>query len=70
MKESLSAQQEAQAQQLAQHITAASQDDILRLARILVAAGPTPFGQTEFEVRDLVLGLGARAFEQALAEKN
>ena len=69
MKESLSAEQEAQAVQLADRLADASREDFLRIARALVAAGPCPFGPTEFEVRDLVLGIGARAFEQALAEK-
>ena len=69
MKESLSSEQEAQAQKLAEHLAEASREDFLRIARTLVAAGPSPFGPTEFEVRDLVLAIGARAFEQALAQK-
>jgi hypothetical protein len=69
MKESLSPEQEAQAVQLADRLADASREDFLRIARALVAAGPSPFGRTEFEVRDLVLGIGARAFEQALAQK-
>jgi hypothetical protein len=69
MKESLSPQQEAQAQELADRIAAASRDDFLRLARLLVAAGPSPFGQTEFKVRDTALAIGARALEAALEQK-
>lgn len=69
MKESLSSEQEVQAQQLADRLADASREDFLRIARTLVAAGPSPFGRTEFEVRDLVLAIGARAFEQALAQK-
>ena len=51
MKESLSSEQEAQAQKLAEHLAEASREDFLRIARTLVAAGPSPFGPTEFEVR-------------------
>lgn len=69
MKESLTPQQEADAQQLADQIVAASRQDFLRLARLLVAAGPSPFGDTEFQVRDTVLAIGARAFETALGQK-
>jgi hypothetical protein len=69
MKESLPPEQEAQARQLADRLAAASREDFLRIARVLVAAGPSPFGPAEFRVRDLVLAIGARAFEQALAEK-
>lgn len=69
MKDSLSPEQEAQAQQLADRLADASRADFLRIARQLVAAGPSPFGEVEFAVRDLALGLGARAFEHVLAEK-
>jgi hypothetical protein len=69
MKESLSPQQEADAQQLADRIVEASRDDILRLARLLVAAGPSPFGEPERAARDTALTIGARALEQALAQK-
>ncbi len=69
MKESLSAEQEAQAQELADHLAAASREDFLRLARLLVASGPSPFGATEFKVRDTVLAIGAHALEAALEQK-
>ena len=69
MKGSLSPEQEAQAVLFADRLADASREDFLRIARALVAAGPCPFGPTELEVRDLVLSIGARAFEQALAQK-
>ena len=69
MKESLTPQQEADAQELADRIVAASRDDFLHLARLLVAGGPSPFGDTEFQVRDTVLAIGARAIETVLAQK-
>src|SRR5262249_42558415 len=69
MKESLTPEQEAEAQQLADLIAAASRDDFLRLAGLLVGGGPAPFGDTEFKVRDTVLAIGARALETALRQK-
>jgi F420-0:gamma-glutamyl ligase len=66
----LSASQEEQAQALAARIRAAVDDDILALARLLVSKSEAEvFGQTEFQVRDLVHGLGAKALETHLAEK-
>jgi hypothetical protein len=62
-------EQEAQARQLAQRIQAAAADDILQMARTLIAAGTAPFGPVEFQVRDHALDIGAHALEQALAEK-
>jgi len=63
--------QEEQAQQLAARLAEASRDDFLRMARLLVAAGETPFdGDTEFQLRDHALRLGVRALKVRLAEKN
>ena len=66
----LSAEQETEARALADAITQASSDDILALARLLVSK-PTEqaFGQTEFQVRDLVHRLGAKALDLHLAGK-
>jgi len=69
MQESLTPQQEADAQQLADRIVEAAREDIRRLARLLVTGGPSPFGDTEFKVRDTVLAIGARALETVLAQK-
>ena len=69
-KEALPAAQEAEARQLAEAIARAAADELLHLARTLVAAGPASlFGATEFQVRDLLLQVGAKAYEQHLAQK-
>ena len=66
----LSAEKEAEAQELFARIQAATEQDLLQLARLLVSTEPrTLFGQTEFTVRDLVLGMGAKAYELHLTEK-
>jgi hypothetical protein len=65
-----SAQQEAQARELAQAIAEASQEELLAIARALVEAEPASlFGATEFRVRDLALRIAAKAYEQRLAQK-
>jgi hypothetical protein len=70
MKEPLLPQQEAQAQQLAHDIVLAAQDEILQIARTLVAAdNASLFGQNEFKVRDLALKLVAKAYQQHLEQK-
>jgi hypothetical protein len=68
MPDALTADQEAQAQQLADRFAQAARDDFLRMARLLVAAR-SPFGQAEFQLRDLLHRLGARCLEQFLAGK-
>ena len=64
---SLTPEQEAQARDLAQRLHAASKEEFLHLARLLVA---TPdhqlFGATEYQLRDLALHAAARAFQTAL----
>jgi F420-0:gamma-glutamyl ligase len=66
----LSPEQEQQAQTLAARIHEAVDGDILELARLLVSKPEHEvFGQTEFEVRDLVHQLGATALQTHLAEK-
>ena len=70
MQEKLTAEQEAQAQELARALVEAAQEDLLRMARTLVAKGDADlFGDTEFEIRDAALRLAARAYEQRLAQK-
>jgi hypothetical protein len=70
MKESLSDAQEAQAQKLAQAIAQASYDDILHIARTLVATdNASLFGDTEFTVRDLSHHIAAKAYRQHLQQK-
>lgn len=66
----LTPEQEAQAQQLAALIQQATAHDLLRIARLLVSKDEAhTFGQTEFQLRDLVHRLGANALETALAQK-
>lgn len=69
MQEALNTLQENEAQQLAEAFAQAASDDFLHLARTLVASGPSPFGQTEFDVRDLLLRTGAKVYEQYLTQK-
>lgn len=70
MSAPLTSQQEALAQELAQAIQQAATDDILHIARLLVATDERPlFGNTEFHIRDLVLQIAAKAYKAHLAEK-
>jgi hypothetical protein len=63
-------EKEAQAQQLARDIAEAAHEDFLRLARTLVGSDDASlFGDTELKVRDLVLKLAAKAYQQHLAQK-
>ena len=70
MKQALSAEQEAQAQELASALSLAAQAELLEVARTLVAASDSAlFGQTEFEVRDAIHRVAAKAYELRLAQK-
>lgn len=69
-KQPLSDALEAQAQDLAARIHQRVEDDILALARLLVRKDdPNLFGETEFQVRDLVHRMGADAMEEHLKKK-
>jgi hypothetical protein len=71
MKESLSADQEAQARELAAAIPQLAEEELLQIARALVASRPADlFGDTEFQVRDLAHKIAAKAYQQRLAQKN
>jgi hypothetical protein len=66
----LSPEREAQAQQLLQALRQAADEELLAIARTLAATDEaTLFGQTEFDVRDLVHKIGAKAFQAYLAQK-
>ena len=66
----LSPEREAEARQLAEAIRQAIGEDILNVARTLVATDEaTLFGETEFQVRDLVHKAGAQAYQTFLAQK-
>ena len=63
----LTPDQEAEALRIFQTLKRTSDDDLLALARLLASKPDAQlFGSTEFEVRDLVHRLGARALEVAL----
>jgi hypothetical protein len=67
---SLTPEQEAAAQRLAAVILEKTKAETLRIARLLVSkADEDLLGATEFEVRDRVHGIGARAIETALNER-
>jgi F420-0:gamma-glutamyl ligase len=66
----LTIDQEAQAQRLAQQIQEESREDVLALARLLVSKRESEiFGETEFQARDVVHRLAAKAFTIHLREK-
>jgi hypothetical protein len=66
----LSAEQEAEAKILEAKIQKAIQTEIVDLARLMVSKSDRElFGVTEFQVRDLVLRIGAKVFEEHLREK-
>lgn len=66
----LSDQQEAQAQRLFHILKRTTDEDLLALARLLASkADRDLLGQTEFEVRDRVLQIGAKAIQTAVNER-
>ena len=67
---SLSAEQEAEAQALAQRIRELADEEVVQMARLLVSKPDREvFGDTEFELRDLVLKVGAKALQERLRQK-
>ena len=66
----LSAEQEVEAKVLEEKIQLAVQKELADLARLMVSKPDRElFGQTEFQVRDLVLRIGAKVFQEHLREK-
>ncbi len=66
----LSAEQEAEAQRIFHILQSTTGDDLLALARLLASKKDRDLlGQTEFEVRDRVHQIGAKAIETALDER-
>ena len=66
----LTAEQEAEAQRLADSIALRTKEELLQITRLLVSKKDHElFGQAEFEVRDLVHKIGARAIETAVNER-
>lgn len=66
----LTAEQERDAKVLEDRIRLAIEREVTSLARLLAGKEDRElFGKTEFEVRDLVLKIGAKAYEERLREK-
>jgi hypothetical protein len=66
----LGPEQEAQVQALADQIQDGHRPLVEKRARLLLSKRDAElFGQTEFDVRDLVHLLGAQAYDAVLAEK-
>lgn len=66
----LNEQQEREAKLLEAKIRHALDQEIAGLARLLVSKSESElFGATEFQVRDVVLRLGAQAYTEHLREK-
>ena len=62
--------QEAEAQRIYERLERAFDEERMRMARILASKATNQLlGQTEFELRDRVLGLGAEALEAAAQER-
>ena len=69
-RSSLSAEKEAEAQALAQRIRELADEEFADIARVLVSKPDREiFGDTEFQVRDILLKAGAKAFEEYLRQK-
>jgi hypothetical protein len=69
MSQPLTQEQEREVQQLAQAIAEAASAEFEQLARTLVGSGASPFGKPAFTIRDILLRVGAKAYEQHLAQK-
>ena len=70
VKFELTPEQEAEAQRLAESIAVKTKEELLQITRLLVSKKDHElFGETEFQVRDLVHKIGARAIETAVNER-
>jgi hypothetical protein len=66
----LSMEQEVEAKALEAKIQAAVQREIADLARLMVSKSDRElFGLTEFQVRDIVLRIGGKVYQEHLREK-
>jgi hypothetical protein len=66
----LTPEQEAEAKILEERIRQAAGEEFMQLARLLVSKKTHEiFGQTEFQVRDILLRVGAKVYEEYLREK-
>lgn len=67
---SLSAEKEAEAQALAQRLRALADEELVQMARLLVSkADRDIFGDTEFQLRDILHKVGAKALAEHLRQK-
>lgn len=67
----LTSEQEAEAQRIEQFMLDAAKKDIQQLARLLASKKDHELlGQTEYEVRDIVHRIGAKALESAANERS
>ena len=67
----LSSEQEAEAQRIEHILREAANEDIRQLARLLASKKDQElFGQTEYQVRDIVHGMGAKALQAAANERS
>jgi hypothetical protein len=70
LQQPLSPELEAEAQELLTRLRTQTDADLLALARLLVSKADCDlFGATEFQVRDLVHRIGAKALEARVAQK-
>jgi hypothetical protein len=70
MNKPLTPAQEEEAQQLAKGFAEAASEEFLKVARTLVGTETTAlFGQTEFTIRDVLLRIGAKVYQQYLEQK-
>lgn len=66
----LTPEQEADAQRLADRVMVRTREEVLQMARLLISKPDHQLlGQTEFEIRDRVHKIGAHALETALKER-
>ena len=66
----LSVEKEAEAQALASRIRELADEELVEMARLLVSKPEHEiFGDTEYELRDIVLKVGAKALEEHLRLK-
>ena len=66
----LTPEQEAQAQRLAESLAVKAREELLQITRLLVSKQDHElFGETEYQVRDLVHKIGAQAIETAVNQR-
>jgi len=69
-RSSLSVEKEVEAQALAARLRQVVDDDLVEVARLLVGKSDREiFGETEFQLRDILLKAGAKALEEHLRQK-